>query len=86
MNGVLEQANSIGKAFVGFAGPMLVQSSVLILILLLADWLLRRRVRAVLRYWIWMLVLIKLVLPTSLSGYGCWCLSSWFCRLRCHCL
>jgi beta-lactamase regulating signal transducer with metallopeptidase domain len=68
MNNVLEQINSVGKVFVDFAWPMLLQSSVLIAILLLVDFLLRRRVRAVFRYWLWMLVVIKLVLPTSLSS------------------
>ncbi|MHC4479215.1 MAG: M56 family metallopeptidase, partial [Planctomycetota bacterium] len=68
MNAITEQINAIGKAFVGFAWPMLVQSSVLILILLLVDFALRRKVRAVFRYWLWMLVLAKLVLPISLSS------------------
>ena len=68
MNAILERINSAGYAFVEFALPMLVQSGVLILILLLADVLLRKRVRAVFRYWIWMLVLLKLALPTSLSS------------------
>ncbi|MHC4618321.1 MAG: M56 family metallopeptidase [Planctomycetota bacterium] len=68
MNAILENINSTGRAFVQFAVPMLLQSSVLILILLLADFLLRKKVRAVFRYWIWMLVLVKLILPTSLSS------------------
>ncbi len=68
MNAILEQINSSGKIFVEFALPMLVQSSVLILILLLIDFALRKKVRAVFRYGIWLLVLIKLVLPTSLSA------------------
>ena len=68
MNIVIEQINSVGKAFVDFAWPMLWQSSVLIAILLALDFLLRRKVRAVFRYWLWMLVLIKLVLPTTLSS------------------
>jgi len=68
MNAILEQINSTGKIFVEFALPMLVQSSVLILILLLTDFALRKKVRAVFRYGIWLLVLIKLVLPTSLSA------------------
>ncbi len=68
MNTILEQINSAGYAFVEFALPMLVQSSVLILILLLVDFVLRKKVRAVFRYCIWMLVLVKLVLPTSLSS------------------
>ncbi len=67
MNAILEQINSAGLRFVEFALPMFVQSGVLILILLLADFALRKKVRAVFRYGIWLLVLVKLVLPTSLS-------------------
>ncbi|MHC4364949.1 MAG: M56 family metallopeptidase, partial [Planctomycetota bacterium] len=68
MNAMLEQINSAGKVFVEFAWPMLAQSGVLIVILLLADFALRKKVRAVFRYWLWMLVLVKLILPTSLSS------------------
>ena len=68
MNVILEQINSVGLKFVEFALPMFVQSVVLIVILLLADFALRKKVRAVFRYWIWLLVLVKLVLPTSLSS------------------
>jgi len=68
MNAILEQVNSVGLRFVEFALPMLVQSGVLILILLLTDFALRKKVRAVFRYGIWLLVLLKLVLPTSLSA------------------
>ncbi len=68
MNAILEQVNSAGLWFVEFALPMLVQSGVLILILLLTDFALRKKVRAVFRYGIWLLVLLKLVLPTSLSA------------------
>jgi len=68
MNAILEQINSAGLKFVEFALPMFVQSVVLIVILLLADFALRKKVRAVFRYWIWLLVLLKLVLPTSLSS------------------
>ena len=68
MNVILEQINSAGLKFVEFALPMFVQSVVLIVILLLADFVLRKKVRAVFRYWIWLLVLVKLVLPTSLSS------------------
>jgi ankyrin repeat protein/beta-lactamase regulating signal transducer with metallopeptidase domain len=67
MSLILEQINSAGQAFVEFAIPMLVQSSLLILILLFVDLLLRKKMRAGFRYWIWILVLIKLALPTSLS-------------------
>jgi beta-lactamase regulating signal transducer with metallopeptidase domain/tetratricopeptide (TPR) repeat protein len=76
MNTILEQINSAGYVFVEFALPMLVQASVLIVVLLLADLLLRKKVRAVFRYWLWMLVLLKLVLPTTLSSPVS--LGSWF--------
>lgn len=75
MNAIIETSNAAGRAFVEFALPMFIQSSVLILILLAVDLLLRRRVRAVFRYWIWMLVLVKLVLPPSLGSpisIGAW--------------
>lgn len=76
MNTILEQINSAGYIFVEFALPMLVQSSVLIVVLLLVDLLLRKKVRAVFRYWLWMLVLLKLILPTTLSSPVS--LGSWF--------
>ncbi len=65
---VVELINSAGKAFVGYAMLMLVQSGVLIVILLAADFLLRRKVRAIFRYWLWMLILAKLLLPPTLSS------------------
>jgi len=67
MDAVLEQINSSGKAFIDFALPMLIQSSVLIVVLLGLDAILSRRIRAVFRYWIWMIVLVKLMLPTTLA-------------------
>jgi beta-lactamase regulating signal transducer with metallopeptidase domain len=66
MNAFVQTLNTAGRAFIGSAVPMLIQSSLLILILLAIDAVLRKRVRAVFRYWIWMLVLVKLVLPPSL--------------------
>jgi beta-lactamase regulating signal transducer with metallopeptidase domain len=68
MNAILEQINWAGGKFVEFALPMLVQSVVLILILLIIDFVLRKKLRAVFRYWIWLLVLAKLTLPTSLTS------------------
>jgi beta-lactamase regulating signal transducer with metallopeptidase domain len=72
---IVEILNSYGKTFVDFAWPMLIQSSALILAMLLVDWGIRKRVRAVVRYCFWMLILVKLVLPTSLTsptGVGYW--------------
>lgn len=68
MNAIIEKINSIGCVFIEFTLPMLIQASILIVLLLLADFVLRKRVCSVFRYWILMLVLVKLVLPTSLSG------------------
>lgn len=67
--------NSLGDKFCDYAGSMFIQSGVLIVLLLFVDFLIRKRVRATLRYWIWMLVFIKLILPPSLSlptGLGYW--------------
>jgi beta-lactamase regulating signal transducer with metallopeptidase domain len=60
--------NAAGGAFVAFAAQMLIQSSVLIVLLAVLDFVLRRRVKAVVRYWIWLLVLAKLLLPPSFSS------------------
>ncbi|MEN6335742.1 MAG: M56 family metallopeptidase [Phycisphaerales bacterium] len=68
MNTVVEILNAVGRRFVEFSLPMLIQAGALIVILLVVDAVLRRRVRAVFRYWIWMLVLVKLVLPPSLGS------------------
>jgi beta-lactamase regulating signal transducer with metallopeptidase domain len=67
--------NEIGRGFWNYAAGMFVQSGMLIVALLLVDLVLRKRVRATLRYWIWMLVFVKLLLPPSLSlptGIGYW--------------
>ncbi|MHC4498769.1 MAG: M56 family metallopeptidase [Planctomycetota bacterium] len=65
MNTVLEQVNSIGEAFVGLAASMLVWSTVLIGPLVLLDCVLRKKVAARVRYWIWMVAIVQLVLPIS---------------------
>ncbi|MCK4627722.1 MAG: M56 family metallopeptidase, partial [Sedimentisphaerales bacterium] len=57
-----------GKLFIDSALPMLIQSGILIVLLLGLDFILRKRARAIFRYCIWMLVLVKLVLPTSLAA------------------
>jgi len=75
MDSLITFLNSTGKSFVDFSTSMLIQSSVLIVVLLVLDLILRKKVRAVFRYCIWMLVLVKLVLPTTFSsptGLGYW--------------
>ncbi|MHC4646850.1 MAG: M56 family metallopeptidase, partial [Planctomycetota bacterium] len=72
---IITVLNRTGEAFCNYAVPMLVQSSILIAVLLAVDFVLRRRVRAVFRYCIWMLVFVKLILPPSLclpTGIGYW--------------
>ena len=75
MDTILETLNGLGQAFVEASTAMLVQAGVLITLLGLINWALRKHVRAVVRYWIWTLVLVKLVLPPSLIsplGLGQW--------------
>ena len=68
----------IGQPDLGFgefAARMLLQSGILVGVLYALDHLLRSRVRASVRYCMWLLVLVKLVLPTDLSfpsGIGYW--------------
>lgn len=72
--------NKVGPCFCGHALAMLIQSSILILVLLVIDSLLRKRIRAVFRYCIWLLVFVKLLLPPTLSlptGIGYWCGDYW---------
>ena len=76
MEAITSYLNSMGASFVRFALPMLIQSSLLILVLLGANLLLLgKKTRAVFRYWLLLLILVKLVLPTTLSaptGIGYW--------------
>src|SRR5437667_9068316 len=68
MNSFIHSLNHVGANFTGFAFSMLVQSSLLIVTLFLLDLVLRKRVRAIVRYALWMLVLLKLVLPPSFAA------------------
>jgi len=75
LNILLIGLNHIGSVFCQYTAGVLAQSTLLIIILFVVDLLLRRRVRAVFRYCIWMLVLVKLILPPTLSlptGIGSW--------------
>jgi ankyrin repeat protein/beta-lactamase regulating signal transducer with metallopeptidase domain len=75
INDVLIDLNNIGRIFCDYAAGVFVQSALLVILLLVVDLLLRKRVRAVFRYCVWLLVLVKLVLPPMLSlptGIGYW--------------
>ncbi len=67
LNSAIVLLNHWGRVYCDFAGRMLVQSSILVGLLLLADRCLRARVSARFRYAMWLLVLVKLVLPPSLA-------------------
>lgn len=67
MNALIEILNRFGENALHFAWPMLWQSSALIAILFAIDFALRRRVRAAVRYALWLVLLVKLLLPPSLA-------------------
>lgn len=67
MNPLIETLNRFGENALHFAWPMLWQSSVLIVVLFVADFALRRHVRAAVRHALWLVVVVKLLLPPSLA-------------------
>src|SRR5262245_49193632 len=60
--------NDAGATFASFAAAMLLQVSLLLIALACLDLLVLRKSRAVLRYAVWSLVLVKLLLPVGLQG------------------
>src|SRR5438105_13908673 len=62
-----ETLNQWGEYAVRFVWPMLWQSSLLIAVLFALNFALRRRVRTAVRYALWLVVLIKLLVPPSLA-------------------
>ncbi|MGH7940041.1 MAG: hypothetical protein ACREFR_03095, partial [Limisphaerales bacterium] len=67
MNECVETLNRLGEDFLAFAWPMLWQSSLLIALIFTIDLIFKRRIRAAVRYALWMVVLIKFLLPPSLA-------------------
>jgi len=67
MNSFVETLNQSGSQFLTFAWPMLWQSSLLMTALLAFDFLCRRKIRASIRYALWLVVLVKLCLPPTLA-------------------
>jgi len=75
INTCITGLNNIGQVFWDYAAGIFIQVSVLIILLLIVDFMLRKRVRAVFRYCLWMLLFVKLVLPASFTlptGIGYW--------------
>ena len=67
MRALTEALNAWADQARQFAWPMLWQSSLLIGVLFALDFLLRRKVRPAVRYALWLVVLVKLLLPPSLA-------------------
>jgi ankyrin repeat protein/beta-lactamase regulating signal transducer with metallopeptidase domain len=75
INNVLIGLNRVGGLFYDYAASVFIQSALLVILLFIIDLLLRKRVRAIFRYCVWLLVLVKLILPPMLSlptGIGYW--------------
>ncbi len=67
MNCAIETLNHWGGQFLNLAWPMLWQSSLLIVFVFALDFLLARKIRASVRYALWLAVLVKLLLPPALA-------------------
>ncbi len=75
MNSTILTLNHWAGPVLAFAWPMLWQSSLLIGFLLALDLVFRRKLRASVRYAVWLVVLAKLALPPSMAlptGLGWW--------------
>ena len=67
MNSLIESLNAVGDRWLSFAGPMLIQSSILIVLLFALDLGFRCKLRPAIRYALWLIVLVKLLLPPSFA-------------------
>jgi bla regulator protein BlaR1 len=67
MNALIEFLNLWGARFLHFALPILWQSSLLIAVVFAVDFLLRRKIRPAVRYTLWLVVFIKLLIPPTLA-------------------
>jgi beta-lactamase regulating signal transducer with metallopeptidase domain len=67
MSTLIQALNTVAGSWSALALPLLIQSSLVILILLLLERALRRHVRAAVRYGLLLLVLVKLMLPPGLT-------------------
>ncbi len=67
MTTFIETLNHSGDQFLKLAWPVLWQSSLLIAVIFVLEIALRRKVRAAIRYALWLMVLVKLLLPPTLA-------------------
>jgi beta-lactamase regulating signal transducer with metallopeptidase domain len=62
-----EFLNHLASSWWAWMAPMFLQSTILVAIVWVADWFLRRRVWPQVRYAIWVLILVKLLIPPTWS-------------------
>src|SRR5690242_10923819 len=67
MNSLIESLNVWGGRFMDFAPSLLWQSSLLMAVVFVIDFLLRRKIRPAIRYTLWFVVFVKLLLPPTLA-------------------
>lgn len=67
MNSLIESLTLWGERFLHFAWPMLWQCNLLIVALFVLDFVFHRKIRAAVRYALWLVVLVKLLLPPTLA-------------------
>ena len=75
MENIIISLNEMSERLISFMGSMLLQSSILIAAIAILDFFLKSKVKAVIRYGLWMLILLKLVIPPDFSlptGIGYW--------------
>ncbi len=75
METVIISLNEISDKLLSFMGSMLLQSSIIIIVIAAIDLILKSKVKAVIRYGLWMLILLKLVIPPDFAlptGIGYW--------------
>jgi len=75
INNVLMSLNKAGSVFCSYAAGIFIQTALLVILLFIIDLLLRKKIRAIFRYCLWLLVLVKLILPPMFSlptGIGYW--------------
>ena len=75
METIIISLNEMSDKLVSFMGPMLLQSSIVIVAIAAIDFILKSKVKAAVRYGLWMLILLKLVIPPNFAlptGIGYW--------------
>lgn len=67
MNSFIEHLNGAGESFLQFVWPMFWQSCLLIALVFTLDFFFAKKIRASVRHALWLVVLVKLILPPTLA-------------------